>query len=88
MIWDSLVLDIQTPRGHRALAAWRVAPSLIVERLRDVVDRREAVRLRVSPMSSGWMERRGYWLPASASFRLKLRVWSVKRRVRKAARRG
>ncbi len=68
------------------MPAWKVSPELIVERLRALVDSREAVRIRVPAMSEAWMVKRGYLIPAAVRLRTRVRVALLRRKARRADR--
>ncbi|MES2341689.1 MAG: hypothetical protein V4597_08425 [Pseudomonadota bacterium] len=62
--------------------AWRTAPERVLDRLRDVVDRRDAVAVRVPPMSDGWMRKKGYILGPLGGLKIKIRVGLLRLRIR------
>lgn len=68
-------------------AAWTMDPEIILCRLRSLVERKDAVAVKVPPMSDGWMRKKGY-LPTTSRLGIWLRIEAVKRRVRRGDGRG
>lgn len=61
---------------------WHVAPEVTLERLSGLLSSKEAVAMRVPPMSDGWMRKKGYILGPLGGLRIRIRVGLLKLRIR------